>query len=478
MLAPDDATPTPRSGRIFRDSIGAPRLPRRGPARKCSRSTRSSATTRAASPCSSPAPSEMARCFSWGPMAHGAGGSGRGKYHYRFWGQVIRWMAHQRHLAQGERIRLSFSPETPRAGDTVSLLATLFDSAGYPVKATSPAAQSRRPPGSSDRADLVALSLADGAYSRANTRRAPAGSLQVALERFRRTAARNRPQCRALHPRKSRRPRQSRILRDIAALTRRRRRAEPRSSTPFSTIAFSPNRAPSSSEFSFGANGTLRRPCSAFSPLIGPRETLGDDLMETSKTIPIPAAFGLPASLNKQFDSLEHRLWRMDAIVAVSGGISALLISYTLQFASDRFWDTPRWLHFLFAISGLAGFALFAIRYGSRWIWGRRSIRALAVIVQKRYRRLGDRLLGIVELAEPSARPSNFSAELCAGGNCTGGRRGVIVRFRSGRQRASPPALSSCSAYPGDHHSMPPAARPRNTLTGAPKTLVPEQPFG
>ena len=38
------------------------------------------------------------------------------KYHYRFWGQVIRWMAHQRHLAQGERIRLSFSPETPRTG--------------------------------------------------------------------------------------------------------------------------------------------------------------------------------------------------------------------------------------------------------------------------------------------------------------------------------------------------------------------------
>jgi hypothetical protein len=35
------------------------------------------------------------------------------------------------------------------------------------------------------------------------------------------------------------------------------------------------------------------------------------------------------------------------------------------------------------------------------------------MIVQKRYRRLGDRLLGIVELADPGARPSNYSAELC-----------------------------------------------------------------
>ena len=127
----------------------------------------------------------------------------------------------------------------------------------------------------------------------------------------------------------------------------------------------------------------------------------------------MPAALALPASLNRQFDLLERRLWRMDALVAVTGGIGSLLLSYTLQFASDRLWDTPQWLRFFFALCGWAGFVLFAWRYGSRWIWGRRSIRALAVIVQKRYRRLGDRLLGIVELADPTARPSSYSPELC-----------------------------------------------------------------
>ena len=125
------------------------------------------------------------------------------------------------------------------------------------------------------------------------------------------------------------------------------------------------------------------------------------------------AAITLPAALNRQFDLLERRLWRMDALVAVTGGVGALLLSYTLLFASDRLWDTPQWLRFLFAICGWGGFALFAWRYGSRWVWGRRSVRALAVIVQKRYRRLGDRLLGIVELADPAARPSDFSPELC-----------------------------------------------------------------
>ncbi|MGA3170909.1 MAG: hypothetical protein ABSE62_07820 [Chthoniobacteraceae bacterium] len=124
-------------------------------------------------------------------------------------------------------------------------------------------------------------------------------------------------------------------------------------------------------------------------------------------------AIALPAALNRQFGLLERRLWRMDALVAACGGLGSLLLSYTLVFASDRLWDTPHWLRILFAICGWIGLAYFAWRYGSRWIWRRPSIGALAVIVQKRYRRLGDRLLGIVELADPHARPSNYSPELC-----------------------------------------------------------------
>ena len=79
------------------------------------------------------------------------------KYHYRFWGQVIRWMAHQRHLAQGERIRLAFSPETPRAGDTVSLLATVFDSSGFPVQKGSVSASIATASGQAERMDLAAV---------------------------------------------------------------------------------------------------------------------------------------------------------------------------------------------------------------------------------------------------------------------------------------------------------------------------------
>jgi hypothetical protein len=56
------------------------------------------------------------------------------KFHYRFWSQVVRWMAHQRHLSEKEGIRLSYSPETPRVGDTVFLQGTILDASGFPAE--------------------------------------------------------------------------------------------------------------------------------------------------------------------------------------------------------------------------------------------------------------------------------------------------------------------------------------------------------
>jgi hypothetical protein len=55
-------------------------------------------------------------------------------FHYRFWGQVVRWMAHQRHLAQGEGLRFFYTPETPARGDVVNLHATVFDPQGRPME--------------------------------------------------------------------------------------------------------------------------------------------------------------------------------------------------------------------------------------------------------------------------------------------------------------------------------------------------------
>ncbi len=46
-------------------------------------------------------------------------------YHYRFWGQVVRWMAHKRHMFGDEGARLFTQPERPQVGQDVTLTVSL-----------------------------------------------------------------------------------------------------------------------------------------------------------------------------------------------------------------------------------------------------------------------------------------------------------------------------------------------------------------
>ena len=56
------------------------------------------------------------------------------RYHYRFWGQVVRWMAYQRNMARGEKIRLFYAPDRPRTGGSVTLNANVIAMSGEPLK--------------------------------------------------------------------------------------------------------------------------------------------------------------------------------------------------------------------------------------------------------------------------------------------------------------------------------------------------------
>ncbi|MBR90740.1 MAG: hypothetical protein CMO66_05665 [Verrucomicrobiales bacterium] len=52
------------------------------------------------------------------------------RYHYAFWGQVVRWMGHKRKLAIGKGMRLILTPERPGLKETVKLEAIIGDRAG------------------------------------------------------------------------------------------------------------------------------------------------------------------------------------------------------------------------------------------------------------------------------------------------------------------------------------------------------------
>jgi hypothetical protein len=130
-------------------------------------------------------------------------------------------------------------------------------------------------------------------------------------------------------------------------------------------------------------------------------------------SLPDNGSLQIPENLRAQFQRLERRLWWVDTVIALCGALSGLIVSYTLLFISDRFWDTPFWLRALFTLTGLALAVYFAWGWFRHWILRRRDFRVLSGIVQRHYRRLGDRLLGIVELADPAKRPDNVSPELC-----------------------------------------------------------------
>jgi hypothetical protein len=55
------------------------------------------------------------------------------KYHYRFWGQVVRWMAYQRNMNKGETMRLYYVPDQPKMNQTLALHANVMERSGEPL---------------------------------------------------------------------------------------------------------------------------------------------------------------------------------------------------------------------------------------------------------------------------------------------------------------------------------------------------------
>jgi hypothetical protein len=142
------------------------------------------------------------------------------KYHYRFWSQVVRWMAHQRHLSQQEGLRLSFSPETPQAGETVFLQATAVDLG--PAEGGAPALRGSvaEPSGRSEVLDFTALEGGWGVFTSGFTPR-QGGRHQIKLE----VKATGRVAATAIDVtapvlEKLGQPANAAMLRDLASLTR------------------------------------------------------------------------------------------------------------------------------------------------------------------------------------------------------------------------------------------------------------------
>jgi uncharacterized membrane protein len=142
------------------------------------------------------------------------------KFHYRFWGQVVRWMAHQRHLSEKDGVRLVYSPETPRVGETVFLQTTLLDDNGFPIEKGPVTGRITSPEGRLERLEFTPIEGGWGVFKSSFTPQS-GGTYQVtvASDRHNRSLDTDIPVIQPVREQIGQ-PANPQILREIAGITR------------------------------------------------------------------------------------------------------------------------------------------------------------------------------------------------------------------------------------------------------------------
>lgn len=141
------------------------------------------------------------------------------RYHYRFWSQVVRWMSHQRHLAEKQGVRLTYTPEAPQAGDAVSLQATILDASGFPITEGPVSARITTPSGRTERLNFTPVEGGWGVFQASfNTQEGGHHKIHLASEPHNRSLDADIVVAQPLRE-KVGRPANANALREIATLT-------------------------------------------------------------------------------------------------------------------------------------------------------------------------------------------------------------------------------------------------------------------
>ena len=113
----------------------------------------------------------------------------------------------------------------------------------------------------------------------------------------------------------------------------------------------------------------------------------------------------IPESLRRQLDDFRRRVWTVKSIEAGCAAAFGVLAAFLVLFGLDRVWDTPGAPRLaLFALAGLACALVPLALY--RWVWRQRRPDQLARLLARKHPRIGDQLLGVIELAHDDSEQS------------------------------------------------------------------------
>lgn len=107
----------------------------------------------------------------------------------------------------------------------------------------------------------------------------------------------------------------------------------------------------------------------------------------------------LPPILESKLSEFRKRVWIIKLTEGLLAAVFGLVLSYVLVFVLDRFMETPAWLRGALLAAGAAVLGLGLPFKWHRWVWRQRRLEDAARLIRRRFPRLGDQLLGIVELA-------------------------------------------------------------------------------
>jgi hypothetical protein len=119
----------------------------------------------------------------------------------------------------------------------------------------------------------------------------------------------------------------------------------------------------------------------------------------------------LPATLQEQIYAYRRRVWAIKLIEATAGAAFGVLLAYLTTFVLDRFFDTPAELRLGIFIAAIVGCALVPLAL-HRWVWRQRRLEQLARLLSRTHPRIGDQLLGIIELVNSESEQAR-SLTLC-----------------------------------------------------------------
>jgi hypothetical protein len=120
----------------------------------------------------------------------------------------------------------------------------------------------------------------------------------------------------------------------------------------------------------------------------------------------------LPPVLSSKLSDYRRRVWLVKLAEGLLAAVFGLAVSYLLVLGLDRLFETPAWLRGMLLLAGALVPGLGLPLKWHKWVWRQRRLEDAARLLSWKFPRLGDQLLGIVELAKEDSAVTGRSERL------------------------------------------------------------------